>query len=208
MTPVATSDAHAPPSRPGKKTPAIRVLVISPTLEPGHRIPAPVEFVNALVAEGMSVMFAASVGPLRTGLSKKVGYLLIDNAEQAPVKTAHEISRVIRHHHPDVVHAHGARCALVTALAVKASRVPCARVMTHITPQLRRMPRFLKAPLLSHCADRFVAATNALKEELEALGVPADRIRVDSAHANHAEKAARHSVEIYRELLAPADGAN
>jgi hypothetical protein len=203
MTPVATSDRKAPPSRPGPKSPPLKVLVVCPTLEPGHRIPAPVEFANALVLEGAAVMFAAAVGPLRPHLARKVGYVLIDNAEQAPVKTAHELSAVIRHHHPDVVHAHGMRCALVTALAIKASRVHVARVMTHHTAQLRRMPGFLKGPFISHCADRFVAVSKALKEELESLGVPADRIRVDSGDVAHADRAARHSMAVYQELLSP-----
>jgi hypothetical protein len=184
----------------------MRVLVISPTLEPGHRIVAPVEFANALVAEGMSVMFAAEVGPLRPGLSRSVGYFLTDNAEAAPVKTAHELSRLIRHHSPHVVHAHGARCALVAALAIKASRVHCARVMTHTAPQLRRIPRWLKAPMLSHCADRYFAVTDDLKAELESLGVPSDRILIESADAAHAARVAHDSIAVYRELLTPADG--
>ena len=174
MTPdVMTSDAHAPPGRPAdRQGPPLRVLVISPTLEPGHGIPAPVEFANALSAEGMSVMFAAAVGPLRPGLSRSVGYFLTDNADQAPVKTAHELSHLIRHHRPDVVHAHGARCALVTALAIRASHLRCARVMTHHTKQLKRVPRWIKAPMLARCADRFFAASAALKDELESLGFP------------------------------------
>ncbi len=207
MTPdVATTDAHAPPRPAETKGPPIRVLLISPTLETGQSVPAPVEFANALSAEGMSVMFAAAVGPLRPGLSRSVGYFLTDNADHAPVKTAHELSNLIRHHRPDVVHAHGARCALVTALAIRASRLRCARVMTHHTRQLRRLPRWIKAPMLARCADRFIASSDALKAELESLGVPSVRILIEPVDAAHAKQAARDSIVMYRDLLKPQQG--
>jgi hypothetical protein len=203
---VATIDAHAPPRPAGTGGSVLRVLVISPTLETGHGVPAPVEFANALSAEGMSVMFAAAVGPLRPGLSRSVGYFLTDNADQAPVKTAHELSHLIRHHRPDVVHAHGARCALVTAVAIKASRLRCARVMTHHTRQLNRLPRWIKAPMLARCADRFVASSDALKAELESLGVPSTRILIEPVDAAHARTFARDSIAMYRDLLRPQEG--
>lgn len=204
MTSDVMTEPEAPPNRPAAtKGPPLRVLVISPTLETGQKVPAPVEFANALIAEGASVMFAAAVGTLRPALSRSVGYLLIDNAEQAPVKTAHELSRIIRHHPPDVVHAHGAFCGVIAALAIKASRLRCARVMTHHTRQLRRWPRWLKAPMLRHCADRYFATSAELKSELESLGVISDRIHVESIEAGHAKKLARDSMAVYRELLKP-----
>jgi hypothetical protein len=182
------------------------VLLVSPTLVPGRGFPAPVEFANALAAEGMSVFFAAAVGPLRTELSRAIRYFLVDDAEQAPVKTAHELSRLVSHHRPDVVHAHGARCAMVAALAVKASRVRCARVMTHLSSP-RRFPRWIRSPLMKHCADCYFVATDALKSELESLGVPAERIRVESVDAGHAAVLARDSVAVYRDLVRSEDGA-
>ena len=96
-------------------------------------------------------------------------YVSVDNAEGAPVKTAHELSGLIRHHQPDVVHAHGVRCAVVTALAVKACRVKCGRVMTAYSPVLLRFPDWIKGPIIRRAADRYFAANEALARELEAL---------------------------------------
>jgi hypothetical protein len=201
MTPVATMDVNAPPTGPSEKRgPPIKVLVFSPTLDPAHRIQAPVEFANALVAEGASVWFAAAVGPLRMGLTRAVGYFMVDDAESAPVKTAHELTHLLRHHRPDVVHAHGARCAVLSALAIKASHVPCARVMTHLS-RMRGLPRVIKAPMVKHCADRYFAATSALKLELEDLGVPGERIVLEPAGGTTAAQFARDSIAVYRELM-------
>ena len=196
------TDATAPPARPADtQGPPLKVLLVSPTLEPGHRIHAPVEFANALHAEGVSVMFAAAIGTLRPGLLRPIGYFLIDNAEMAPVKTAHELSHLMRHHRPDVVHAHGVRCAAVTALATKASRVHPVRVMTHLTRQLRRMPRFIKSPLLRSCADRYFAVSEDLKTELENLGVPSDRIIVGALEPGDPQKLARASIAVYKDII-------
>ena len=198
---VVITNAPAAPSRLSpQQSPPLHVLVIAPSLVPDEGTPAPVEFVNALAGAGMRVMFAAAVGPLRTELSRDVRYLLIDDAGNAPIKTAHELSRIIRHHQPDVVHFHGARCALVGALAVKASHVGCARVMTHVSP-LGRIPDWIKGPLLRRCADRYFAADATLGAELEALHVPQERIQVESVQPDHAPAYARDSIAAYRSLV-------
>jgi len=200
------TDSPSTTRKPAKHTPPLKVLIVSASLEPGHRFPPPVHFANALVEQGLSVLFAAAVGPLRKGFSKTVGYLLIDDAESAPTKTAHELMRLIHHHKPDVVHAHGARCAVVTALAVKASRSRCARVMTHHSPGLKRFPRFVKAPVLRHVADRYFAASDALALELEGLGIAGNRIRVESIDDRNASKFATDSIAVYHELVEPMGG--
>jgi hypothetical protein len=209
MTPdeVAT-ETQAPPQVSEKRDPPLKILVVTATLVPGRAFPAPVEFANALVTEGMSVMLAAAVGPLRTGLSRTVGYLLVDDAEQAPVKTAHELSRLVHHHQPDVVHAHGARCAVVSAVAIKACRAKCARVMTLYSPGLQRIPRWIKGPILRHCADRYFAASEALAGELESLGVSAERIRLEPVDERHASQFAHESVAVYRDIVGSKRGAS
>jgi hypothetical protein len=209
MTPgQATMDLQTPPAGPSEKQgPPLKVLVFSPTLDPAHRIPPPVEFANALAAEGVSVWFAAAIGPLRTGLGRAIGYFMIDDANSAPVKTAHELMKLLRHHRPDVVHAHGARCAILSALAIKASHVKCARVMTHLV-RLRKLPVAIKGPVVKHCADRYFAATSQLKAELEALGVPEDRIVLEPAGETTATQFARDSIAVYRDLLGHRDGTD
>jgi len=206
-----TADVIAPAGAPAgarpkatKGNPPLKVLVVSTSLVPGRRFPAPVTFANALVEQGMSVMFAAEVGPLRNDLSRAVHYVLVDNAEDAPVKTAHELSRLIRHHRPDVMHAHGARCAVVAALGIKACRSKCARVMTHYSPGLLRLPNWIKGPLLRHSADRYFAANEDLVQELEGLGVAVDRIRLEPIDDRHAAGLARASIAAYRELVGKA----
>jgi hypothetical protein len=193
-------------ARPSASPPrTLKVLIVSATLEPGQRFPAPVDFANALSEAGARVWLAAAVGPRRTGLSRAVGYLLIDDAGSAPVKTAHELMRLIHHHQPDVVHAHGARCALVAAVAVKASRTKCARVMTHYSPGFKRFPNWIKGPVLRNVADRFFAANETLAKELEALGVAAERIRVEPIDDKHAAQFARNAIALYRKLVDPSE---
>jgi len=201
MTPDAVvTDPQTPKRMPAQQDPPLKVLVVATTLVPGERFPAPVEFANELVALGANVMFAAAVGTRRTGLSRAVTYLLIDDAGEAPVKAAHELSRLIRHHQPDVVHSHGVRCAVVTALAVRACRAKCARVMTFYSSASRRLPRWIKGPVLRQCADRYFAADESLAKELEALGVVAEHIRVQSIDDLHAPRSAAASMAVYREL--------
>jgi hypothetical protein len=195
-----TGKAAGARPKAAKHDPPLKILVVSTSLIPGQRFPAPVTFANALVEQGMSVMFAAEVGTQRTELSRAVHYLLVDNAEEAPIKTAHELSVLIRHHQPDIVHAHGARCAVVSTLAVKASRARCARVMTHYTPGLKRFPNWIKGPVLRHAADRYFAASEELVAELEGLGIAGDRIRMESIDDRHAGGFARASIAIYRQL--------
>jgi hypothetical protein len=208
MTPdeVATHSETAPQVSE-QRDPPLKILVVSASLVPGRRCPAPVEFANALAAEGMSVMFAAAVGPLRTGLARTVNYLLVDDAEEAPVKAAHELSRLVHQHQPDVVHAHGARCAVVTAVAIKASRSKCARVMTLYSPGLRRFPRWIKGPVLRRCADIYFTADADLAGELEGLGVARERIRLRPVDEQHAAQFAHDSVAVYRDLVGSKPGA-
>jgi hypothetical protein len=208
MADVVVTDNQAPTRISEKHDPSLRVLLVCTTLVPGRRFPAPVEFANALVEEGMSVLFAAAIGPMRTGLSRAVGYLLVDDAEEAPVKTAHELSRLVHHHQPDIVHAHGARCAVVSALAIRACRAKCARVMTHYSPGLRRFPNWIKGPVLRHCADRYFAGSEALATELEGLGVAADRIRLEPINESHASQFARDSIAVYRDLVGFGNGTD
>lgn len=203
---MALNEANAPPRPPEPKAPPLKVLVVSPTLVPGQSVPAPVEFANALVTQGLSVMFAAAVGPLRLGLSRAIGYFMIDDADSAPVKTAHELSRLLKHHAPDVVHSHGARSAVVAALAIRACRLRCARVMTLHPQGLRRMPRWIKGPIIKSCADRYFAVNDALKAELERLGVPSDCILIESAEAGNAPKSALDSIAVYKDLVASRGG--
>jgi Glycosyltransferase Family 4 len=195
-----TGSASGARSRAAKHNPPLKILVVSTSLIPGRRFPAPVTFVNALAEQGMTVMFAAEVGPLRNHLTRAVHYLLVDTAEDAPIKTAHELSGLIRHHHPDVVHAHGVRCAMVAALAVKACRAQCGRVMTVYSPGLLRFPNWIKGPMLRRAADRYLAANEELAQELEELGVPAERIRLEPIDDRHAAGLARASIAIYRQL--------
>lgn len=202
-------DIHEAPAatRPSEtEGPPVKVLLISPTLEKDVKVPAPVEFANALATEGVRVLFAAAVGQLRVGLSRAVGYFMIDDANNAPVKTAHELSHLVRHHRPDIVHSHGTRCAMVAALAVKASHTKCARVMTHHSPASRRLS-WITGPILRHCADRYFAVNDARRAELERLGVPADRIVLKSPDAAHASQAALDSIAVYRALIASRNGS-
>jgi hypothetical protein len=202
-----TNDAsEAPPLPAGPQDPPVKVLLISPTLERDVKVPAPVEFANALATQGAAVLFAAAVGQLRLGLSRAVGYFMIDDANHAPVKTAHELSRLVRVHRPDVVHSHGTRCAMVAALAVKASHAKCARVMTHHSPASRRVPGWIKGPILKRCADRYFAVNDARRSELERLGIPAELILVEPAGAALVSEVARDSIEVYRRLMATRDG--
>jgi hypothetical protein len=208
MTPdVLMTDTQKPPSAAApNEAPPLKILFVSPTLIPGGGVAPPVELANQLATQGQVVQFAAAVGPLRIGLSRTINYFLTDDAEDAPVKTAHELSGLLRHHKPDVVHSHGARCGVVSALAIKASHCVCVRVMTYHSRQMRRFPRWLKGPMLRHSADCYFAASEDLRAELERMGVPSERILIESIDPADAMRVARDSVAIYRKLLAGNDG--
>lgn len=207
MTPdVLMTDTQQPPRVSESEPAPLKVLVVSPSLIPGSTVPPPVEFANALTTDGHSVMFAAAVGSLRVGLSRAVNFVLTDDAEHAPIKTAHELSSLLRHHPPDVVHSHGARCGVVSALAIKASHHACVRVMMFHSRQMRRFPRWLKGPMLRHSADCYFAASEDLQAELEHLGVPAEKIRIESVDPADAARVARDSIAVYRKLRSPAGG--
>jgi len=163
------------------------------------------------------VCFAAAIGPLRTTLDRRVAYLMTDDAGHAPIKTAHELSRYLRHHRPTVIHSHGAACAVVAAVAVKAGHASCLRVMTHHARGLRGVPRWIAGPIVRRCADHYLVVSPELKTDLEQLGVPGERISVVTSPADaggqtgasepvNGVQVALASVPVYRRLLAARGG--
>ena len=70
----------------------------------------------------------------------------------------------------------------------------------------KRFPRFVKAPVLRHVADRYFAASDALALELEGLGIAGNRIRVESIDDRNASKFATDSIAVYHELVEPMGG--
>jgi glycosyltransferase involved in cell wall biosynthesis len=176
-TDVLTRDtpvAHPRPSARGDQP--VKILVFNSSLRVGGAESMSIALANALAEEGLAVLFAADSGPLRTNLDRRVLYLATDNANQAPVKTAHEVSNYLRHHRPDIIHSHGATCAVVAALAVRASHAGCIRVLTHHSRVFRRAPRWISGPVMKRCADQYIAISRDKKKDLESLGITGERI--------------------------------
>jgi len=151
-------------------------MICGDSLSAGDAEARAVALANALAGEGLTVLFAADDGPLRGALDARVKYLPIENVHHALTHAAHDLSYLLREQRPDVIHSYDDTCALAAALAVKASKVGCARVLTHDAPMLPRMPRFISGPIMRHCADRFVATSRDRLMVLKKLGVPGEKI--------------------------------
>jgi glycosyltransferase involved in cell wall biosynthesis len=174
---VLTRDASASLARPAARGGhPVKILVFNSSLRVGGAESMSIALANALAAEGHTVLFVADGGPLRANLDRRVTYLASDNANQAPVKTAHELSRFLSHHQPDIIHSHGATCAMVAAVAVRASHARCIRVLTHHSRVFRRAPRWISGPLMKRCADQYIAISRDKQADLERLGIAAERL--------------------------------
>jgi glycosyltransferase involved in cell wall biosynthesis len=174
---VLTRDAPASHARPAARGDhPVKILVFNSSLQVGGAESMSIALANALADEGHAVLFVADGGPLRANLDRRVTYLASDNANSAPVKTAHELSRFLSHHRPDIIHSHGATCAMVAAVAVRASHARCIRVLTHHSRVFRRAPRWISGPLMKRCADHYIAISRDKQADLERLGIPAGRI--------------------------------
>ena len=134
-----------------------------------------VALANALAAEGLDVHVAGAVGPLRRNLGSRVTFHAIDNPNVFPLRVAHTLSLLLREIRPDVVHSHGATCAMVASAARKASKVPCVRVLTHHSRVFRRAPAWLAARIMARTADHYIAISKAKQEDMVARGIPREK---------------------------------
>ena len=166
----------ATPKRPLDAGKPVKVLVAGGSLRIGSAELLSVGLANALAAEGLEVYFAGADGVLRDNLDGRVRYLPTDHPGPAPSRVTHELLLYIKHHHFDVIHAHGGSSALLSSLAAKASHLHPARVLTHHKRVLRPAPRWLSGPVMKRCADHFVAINQDKRVELESFGIAAERI--------------------------------
>ncbi len=150
----------------------MRVLVVTSSLRIGGAESLSIALASALADEGLEVHLASASGPLRRNLDARVVYHHIDNPNHFPVRVAHTISLLLREIRADVMHSHGGSCAMVASVARKASKVPCARVLTHHSRIFRRAPRWIAGPILKRSADHYVAISHDKQADLEALGIP------------------------------------
>jgi hypothetical protein len=193
----------------------VKVLICNGSLCAGDVESKAVALANALADEGLTVLFAADDGPLREKLDARVKYLPIENVHHALTHAAHDLSHLLREQRPDVIHSYDDTCALAAAIAVKASKVGCARVLTHDERVFRHVPSFISGPITRHCADRFIAASGDRLQDLKKLGVPGEKIlriprfpdpgataSAPSGEAGDPRAAARDTIQAYRDLLA------
>ena len=134
-----------------------------------------VALANALAAEGLDVHVAGAVGPLRRNLAPRVTYHALDNPNVFPLRVAHTLSLLLREIHPDIVHSHGATCAMVASAARKASKVPCVCVLTHHSRVFRRAPAWLAARIMARTADHYIAISKDKQEDMVARGIPREK---------------------------------
>lgn len=193
----------------------IVVLICNGSLCAGDDESRAVTLANSLADEGLAVLFAADDGPLRSKLNIRVKYLPIENVHQALTHAAHDLSHLLSQERPDVVHSHDDTCALAAALAVKASKTGCARVLTHNTGAFRHVPRFISGAIMRRCADRFIAISKDRFADLTSFGIPGEKILSiprlldrDAGTAPASEPRddpradARDTIQVYRDLLA------
>lgn len=172
----------------------MRVLVFTSSLRVGGAESLSIALANALAAEGLEVHFASAGGPLRHNIDKRVTFHATDNPNHLPIRVAHAISLLLREIRAGVIHSHGGSCAMVASIARKASKVPCARVLTHHSRIFRRAPRWIAGPIMSRCADHYIAISRDKQADMESLGIPREKISlipnfvdVDSVAARVAE---------------------
>jgi glycosyltransferase involved in cell wall biosynthesis len=169
----------------------VKVLIFTSSLRVGGAESLSIALANALAAEGLEVHFASADGPLRRNVDKRVTYHATDNPNHLPVRVAHQISLLLREIRVDVIHSHGGSCAMVAAIARKASKVPCSRVLTHHSRIFRRAPRWIAGPILTRCADHYIAISHDKQTDMESLGIPRDQISLIPNFVDVAGVAAR-----------------
>lgn len=154
----------------------MRVLVFTSALRVGGAEAMSVALANALANEGLDVHFASAMGPLRANLDRRVTYHATDNPNHLPLRVAHTFSLLLREIRPDVVHSHGASCAMVASIARRASHVPSVRVLTHHSRIFRRAPRWIAGRIMARCADHYIAISRDKQADMESLGIPRETI--------------------------------
>ena len=154
----------------------MKVVVFTSSLRIGGAESMSIALANALVPAGIDVHLASAGGPLRRNLDDRVTYHHTDNPNYHPIRVAHTMSLLSREIRPDVIHSHSGTCAVVASLARKASKVPCARVLTHHSRIFRRSPRWLAGPIMARCADHYIAISRDKQADLESIGVPRAKI--------------------------------
>jgi glycosyltransferase involved in cell wall biosynthesis len=169
----------------------VRVLIFTSSLQVGGGEALTIALAKALVLEGLEVHFASAGGTLLRNMDKRVIYHATDNANHLPVRVAHAISLLLREIRPDLIHSHGGSCAMVASIARKASKVPCARVLTHHSGLFRRAPRVIMRPILTRSADHYIAISHDKQAVLESLGIPRDKISLIPNFVDVASVAAR-----------------
>jgi Glycosyltransferase Family 4 len=180
----------------------LRILIVEGALRPdGTVAPASLALANALAEAGQQVCVAAADGPLREHLDPRIKYVHTDNGNHAWAPVAHDLLLYIKLHRFDLVHAFGATCGAVASVAVKASKIPCARVVTHHARAFGRTPRWIAGPVLKRCADYFIAPTAEWEASLEQLGVAPDHVSVIPIRGADETNAARAILDVYRHLV-------
>jgi glycosyltransferase involved in cell wall biosynthesis len=155
----------------------VRILHISSarTIGGGERHLA--DLALALAGRGHEVYAAlAARSPLRQMLfalpAQNIFALPLRNALDLP--SALELSRLVREHRIEIVHAHVARDYPLAALATRRNRASKLIITRHVLFPLKR----LHAVTLSH-AGRIIAVSHAVKDSLDAQKIfPASRISV------------------------------
>lgn len=150
--------------------------MVSGSLHVGGEESAAVTLANALVGEKREVYFASADGVLRDGLDRGVRYLQTDDPAQAPSRVTHELMLYIKHHGFDVIHSHGATCALAASFAARAAKTQPVRVLTHQRRVFRRAPRWISAPVMRRVADHYIAVSDDKQTELRTLGIAPEKI--------------------------------
>lgn len=158
----------------------LRILIVNGVLRDETRIePRPVSLANALAKAEQLVAVAAADGPLRAYLDERVRYLRTDNAHTGWPLVTHELLLYMKQRRFDVVHAFGATCGAVAAVATRASRTRCVRIVTHDSRAFGWAPRWVAGPMVRRCADHFIVDDPQWEASLGYLGVdPTDVSRI------------------------------
>lgn len=94
-----------------------------------------------------------------------------------PLRTVLHLTKQLRAHAPDLVHAHGLRAALITAFAAKRAQCPFLFTLHNLLPPLSP-PQRLLLKWAAHRAIHILAVSKAVALSAAANGLPTDAIEV------------------------------
>lgn len=86
-----------------------------------------------------------------------------------------QIYRILKKHHPDIIHTHGYKTNILGFFVAKLFKMPIVTTVHGLHPSKIRLYVYLSSKLLRHF-DRIIAVSDQIREQLRILKVPSKKI--------------------------------